>query len=497
MHRIVNQLGKGSYNGINRLPVRRGQTATHIQDLEPKPFSAIPEPRKLPLLGTAFDYRKFEPKQFHKRVLKRHQELGPIYKETVLPGMTPTIVFTSSSDDLQKMLKIHASMPQRGEMKFLKKARESFGFHGGVASVNGEEWYKMRKQINEHFLNTESVWTYAKEHYEVSKDFADFIQNNLNEENEVPDFRLAMQRWAFEAACVFVLETRCGTLSGEVTENVKVIIDSTSDILVGFVPLFFGLPLWKYFPPKILRLSKRQYLIKCLLFEDIEKTCSMKRTPVIYQGWRKLCMKVPLLQQESILADFLGGGIVTTQHAAAFALYCLANNPEKQEVLRKEIKEFKKKDNISGKTLQGLKYLHACVRETQRLFPLTLGFSRIIPKDLILSGYLVPKDTLVLNVGNIMNNRDERFFKDPDEFLPERWLTSREPSSRFAMSGSFGQGPRMCPGRRFAMQELNCLLVALLDKFHIEYHHKPFELEFQALFAPSEDPQFTFIPLEK
>ncbi|CAK8680194.1 unnamed protein product [Clavelina lepadiformis] len=413
--------------------------------------------------------------------------------------MTPTIVFTSSSDDLQKMLKIHASMPQRGEMKFLKKARESFGFHGGVASVNGEEWYKMRKQINEHFLNTESVWTYAKEHYEVSKDFADFIQNNLNEENEVPDFRLAMQRWAFEAACVFVLETRCGTLSGEVTENVKVIIDSTSDILVGFVPLFFGLPLWKYYPTKDFKAFQKAISYQMLALRRHRENLLNEKNANDLPRLAKALHESPLTaeQQESILADFLGGGIVTTQHAAAFALYCLANNPEKQEVLRKEIKEFLKKDNISGKTLQGLKYLHACVRETQRLFPLTLGFSRIIPKDLILSGYLVPKDTLVLNVGNIMNNRDERFFKDPDEFLPERWLTSREPSSRFAMSGSFGQGPRMCPGRRFAMQELNCLLVVLLDKFHIEYHHKPFELEFQALFAPSEDPQFTFIPLEK
>ncbi|CAK8680195.1 unnamed protein product [Clavelina lepadiformis] len=393
MHRIVNQLGKGSYGGINRLPVRRGQTATHIQDLEPKPFSAIPEPRKLPLLGTAFDYRKFEPKQFHKRVLKRHQELGPIYKETVLPGMTPTIVFTSSSDDLQKMLKIHASMPQRGEMKFLKKARESFGFHGGVASVNGEEWYKMRKQINEHFLNTESVWTYAKEHYEVSKDFADFIQNNLNEENEVPDFRLAMQRWAFEAACVFVLETRCGTLSGEVTENVKVIIDSTSDILVGFVPLFFGLPLWKYYPTKDFKAFQKAISYQMLALRRHRENLLNEKNANDLPRLAKALHESPLTaeQQESILADFLGGGIVTTQHAAAFALYCLANNPEKQEVLRKEIKEFLKKDNISGKTLQGLKYLHACVRETQRLFPLTLGFSRIIPKDLILSGYLVPK----------------------------------------------------------------------------------------------------------
>ena len=56
---------------------------------KPKPFSEIPEPKKLPLLGTFLDYtsfRKFDPKYVHKLIQNRHEVLGPIYKENMVPG---------------------------------------------------------------------------------------------------------------------------------------------------------------------------------------------------------------------------------------------------------------------------------------------------------------------------------------------------------------------------------------------------------------------------
>ena len=56
-------------------------------------------------------------------------------------------------------------------------------------------------------------------------------------------------------------------------------------------------------------------------------------------------------------------------------------------------------------------------------------------------------------------------------------------------------GTRKCPGRRFALQEVSCLLIALLSRFRIEYHHKPFEISFGLVNKPSERSRFTFLPL--
>ena len=39
------------------------------------------------------------------------------------------------------------------------------------------------------------------------------------------------------------------------------------------------------------------------------------------------------------LLDVLSAGVDTTTNAASFVLYCLATNPEKQEILREEIRQ--------------------------------------------------------------------------------------------------------------------------------------------------------------
>ena len=54
-----------------------------------KPYSAVPQPKKIPLLGTILDFtkfRNFEPTKLHELVKQRHDKLGPIYKEPAIPG---------------------------------------------------------------------------------------------------------------------------------------------------------------------------------------------------------------------------------------------------------------------------------------------------------------------------------------------------------------------------------------------------------------------------
>ena len=132
-------------------------------------------------------------------------------------------------------------------------------------------------------------------------------------------------------------------------------------------------------------------------------------------------------EKEVIVSDILGAGIDTTSNAASFMLCCLATNPEKQEKLRQEIKKVMDSgQEITGKTLQQMKYLHAISMEAQRLYPLSLGLARTIQSDIVLSGYQVPAGATVLLTANVMNNRDPKFFEDPDSFIPERWLDGRK-----------------------------------------------------------------------
>lgn len=59
---------------------------------------------------------------------------------------------------------------------------------------------------------------------------------------------------------------------------------------------------------------------------------------------------------------------------------------------------------------------------------------------------------------------DPENFKDPDTFLPERWLSNESKlNTRSSEAGAsivvpFGIGKRQCPGRRFVEMELMLIL---------------------------------------
>lgn len=67
-------------------------------------------------------------------------------------------------------------------------------------------------------------------------------------------------------------------------------------------------------------------------------------------------------------------------------------------------------------------------------------------------------------------SNEERYFKEPEQFLPERWLKARntcphadqeartEEQIHPFVSLPFGYGRRTCLGRRFAEAELQILL---------------------------------------
>ncbi|KAH8034545.1 hypothetical protein HPB51_025668 [Rhipicephalus microplus] len=82
-------------------------------------------------------------------------------------------------------------------------------------------------------------------------------------------------------------------------------------------------------------------------------------------------------------------------------------------------------------------------------------------------GYRLPKGlTCFINLYSL--HRDPRHFRQPDSFLPERFLseefTQRHPYSYVP----FSAGPKNCLGQRFFMQEAKLLLAKVLSKFTLE-----------------------------
>lgn len=110
-----------------------------------------------------------------------------------------------------------------------------------------------------------------------------------------------------------------------------------------------------------------------------------------------------------------------------------------------------------------MNYLRAVVDEALRLYPpgYTL-FLRQATEDVDIAGTAVKKGDL-LQIIPYMTGRDPRFFVEPNQFRPERFLT--EPTWPFFANIPFSAGPRACTGHQFALKEVSIIAAELLRAF--------------------------------
>ncbi|KAK1422226.1 hypothetical protein QVD17_25193 [Tagetes erecta] len=163
-------------------------------------------------------------------------------------------------------------------------------------------------------------------------------------------------------------------------------------------------------------------------------------------------------------------GSDTTSAALTWALSLLLSNPSALKVLQDELDEHVGRDRLVEESdLKNLVYLDAVIKETLRLYPAPLSIPHESMDDCVVSGYNVPKGTrLLVNIWKI--HRDPSIWSDPDEFKPERFLTSQKDidlkGKHFEML-PFGSGRRMCPGISFALQVLSLTLANVIQQFEI------------------------------
>jgi cytochrome P450 len=165
--------------------------------------------------------------------------------------------------------------------------------------------------------------------------------------------------------------------------------------------------------------------------------------------------------RDELLTLFLAGH-ETTANALAWTWYLLSQNLEAEARFHRELADVLGEGRAPEVCdAEALPYTTAVLTESMRLYPPAWAIARIPKVPIRLGDYEIPAKSLCLAC-QWVTHRDGRFFREPERFVPERWLQPEEKRPRFAYF-PFGAGPRICIGERFAWME-GVLLLAMFGQ---------------------------------
>ena len=159
------------------------------------------------------------------------------------------------------------------------------------------------------------------------------------------------------------------------------------------------------------------------------------------------------------LLTFIVAGHETTALTLAWAFYLCAFDQDVQDKARAEAQSVLQGRTATAADLPNLPYCRMIIDEALRLYPPAALVSRTAQAPDTLAGREVKKgDTVMIPIYAL--HRNALLWDDPDAFRPERFA---EKPQRYAYL-PFGDGPRICIGASFALQEAVIILATLLAK---------------------------------
>nr|AZR39435.1 cytochrome P450 [Agasicles hygrophila] len=172
---------------------------------------------------------------------------------------------------------------------------------------------------------------------------------------------------------------------------------------------------------------------------------------------------------------FFAAGFETSSSVQTFALFELAKNPNCQVKLRQEINRvLKKHDNkLTYDALMDIKYLENVVDETLRIYPIFPIVPRSCVEDYQIPGtdFTIEKGTEII-VSNMGIQRDPEYYPNPLQFDPDRWTYENKLGRPFVANLPFGEGPRICVGKRFGLLQTKLGLATIIKDYEVSLSDK-------------------------
>jgi cytochrome P450 len=459
----------------------------------PRRIRDLPGPRGLPFLGQALS---IEPSRLHLQAEAWAREYGSAYRWRIAGREFVTLA------DPQAVAAVLRDRPEGfRRTPRLSEIADELGF-SGLFSANGERWKRQRPMVMASFDPTHTR-AYFPTLARVTERLAGRWHGAAARKESI-DLQADLMRYTVDVTAGLAFGADINTL------------ESDDEIIQNHLDRIFPA-----LQRRLLAPVSYWHHIKFKADRELDHHVEALRVAVagfIAQARERLAadpsrrehpqnlietMVVERDREGSLLDDadvsgnvltMLLAGEDTTANTLAWLVYLLHRHPEAQATARAEVDRVIGPGGVPARheQLAELPVLEACANEAMRLKPVAPVILAQALRDTVVADIAIPKGTilmLLMRPGAV----DAERFPDPERFDPQRWLDGGTgvpaPTSARRASMPFGAGPRLCPGRYLAMQEIKAALAMLLARFEIVAVDTPDGGE------PEERMEFTMFPV--
>ena len=436
-----------------------------------RPLSELDGPRGLPFAGNLFQIR-FE--KLHEILEEWAGRYGTVYR--IRMGPKPAVVI-ADADATRKIMVERPHLYRRPGA--LQRVTEEMNLLG-VFSEEGEAWKRQRRVVV-RALNYANVTSFfprlqtAVDRLQKRWEQAAELGSEVNLCDDLMRFTVDTSAWLAFGIDFNTMET-----SGPVIQQNlnKVFPKLQSRINLPF-------PYWHY-----LRLPSDRALDRAL--EAIEE-----QTMVVIEETRERLAANPELRSsptnflEAVIAgqDEEEAGFSDTEILANVGTLLLAGEDTTANSMAWMIEYFiqypdhfrracEEVDSViapaltvrSSEHMDSFPFIDAFCNESMRLKPIAPLFTAAPCEEVEILGYRIPEGTPIFMLTRLMAQQDENF-GDGRNFDPDRWLVApgdRDYPHNLKAFSPFGVGPRLCPGRAFALLQIRMVMAMLCRNFDVE-----------------------------
>ncbi|KAG6667127.1 cytochrome P450 78A3-like [Carya illinoinensis] len=433
----------------------------------------IPGPRGLPLAGSMSLMASLA----HHRIAAAAEACGAKRLMAFSLGNTRVIV-TCNPDVAREILNssVFADRP-------VKESAYSLMFNRAIGfAPSGVYWRTLRRIAATHLFSPKQIKASEAQRFEIASQMVAIFRDKGKSSFSV---REVLKRASLNSmmCSVFGCKYRLDTSNSEVEELQR---------MVGEGYELLGLLNWSDHLPWLADFDCQRIRLRCSkLVPEVNQFVSR----IIAEHWTRnsesksdsnrdfvdvlLSLHGPERLSDSdmiaVLWEMIFRGTDTVAVLMEWILARMVLHPDIQSKVHEEL------DKVVGRSravvqadMAKLRYLTAVVKEVLRLHPPgpLLSWARLAINDTIVDGYHVPKGTTAM-VNMWAITRDPQVWREPLEFMPERFVTNdkNESEVEFSVFGSdlrlapFGSGRRTCPGKTLGLTTVSFWVASLLHVY--------------------------------